>query len=91
VTDKGVASISGLKKLKNVYLWPDRGDGRRRGRPGEGAPGPLHQPRHRPARQGGRDRGPARPGSRGGEAHQREVPITDKDIDAAQTFTYKNS
>ena len=90
VTDKGVASIGGLKKLKNVYLWQTAVTDAGAADLAKALPGLYINRGIDPPAKVVEIAAPPAPAPAAAKPINTKCPISDKDIDGAQTFTYKN-
>ena len=90
VTDKGVASLGGLKKLKNVYLWQTAVTDGGAAELAKVLPGLYINRGIDPPAKVVEIAAPPAPAVAAAKPINTKCPISDKDIDAAQTFTYKN-
>jgi hypothetical protein len=89
VTDKGLASLGGLKKLKNVYLWQTAVTDAGAADLAKALPGLYINRGIDPPAKVVEIAAPA-PATPAAKAINAKCPLTDKDIDATKTFTFKN-
>src|SRR5262245_51156758 len=90
VTDKGLATIGGLKKLKNVYLWQTAVTDAGAADLAKALPGLYINRGIDPPAKVVEIAAPPAPAPAAAKPINAKCPISDKDIDAAKTFTYKN-
>jgi hypothetical protein len=90
VSDKGLANLGGLKKLKNVYLWQTSVTDAGAADLAKALPGLYINRGIDPPAKVVEIAAPPTPSPAAAKAINTKCPLSDKDVDAAQTVTYKN-